>query len=157
MFSFIKVLKGDNYVVYPDSGGVLTVGHSVTRINNKDKFKDHGIDISKLKSGSEIKISIVDVIELEILEDNRNYVNSTLSNNNITLESYQVDALIIRTYNTGNITNFPTYYKQYGNTDALYDNYMSKPTTAAGIYLSGLARRREAEWKLFNKGIYTYN
>lgn len=151
-------IKGDNYVVYPDSGEVLTVGHGVTLINNKDKFKDHGIDISKLKSGSEIKISIVDAIELEILEDNRNYVNGILSNNNITLESYQVDALIIRTYNTGNIKNFPTHYKQYGNTEALYDNYMSSPTTAIdGTYLSGLARRREAEWKLFNKGIYTYN
>ena len=57
-----------------------------------------------------------------------------------------------------NIKNFPTHYKQYGNTEALYDNYMSSPTTAIdGTYLSGLARRREAEWKLFNKGIYTYN
>lgn len=151
-------IKGDNYVVYADAGGVLTVGHGVTLTNNKEKFKNHGIDINTLKSGSEIKISIVDAIELEILEDNRNYVNGILSNNNITLESYQVDALIIRTYNTGNIKNFPTYYKQYGNTEALYDNYMSSPTTAIdGTYLSGLARRREAEWKLFNKGIYTYN
>ena len=33
-------IKGDNYVVYPDSGGVLTVGHGVTLINNKDKFKE---------------------------------------------------------------------------------------------------------------------
>lgn len=150
-------IKGDSYVVYPDSGGVLTVGHGVTLIYNRDKFSKRGINIDSLSSGSLLKISIVDDIEMEILNDKRSYVLGVLSNNGISLESYQVDALIMRTYNVGNINAFPSNYKKYGDSDALYNNYMSSPTTdAKGTYLSGLVRRRQAEWKLFKDGIYTY-
>lgn len=150
-------IKGDSYVVYADSGGVLTVGHGVTLIYNKDKFSKRGINIDSLGSGSLLKISIVDDIENEILSDKRSYVMGVLSSNGISLESYQIDALIMRTYNVGNINAFPSNYMKYGDSDALYDNYMSSPTTDAnGTYLSGLARRRYAEWKLFKNGIYTY-
>lgn len=42
-------------------------------------------------------------------------------------------------------------------TQDLYTNYMSKPITSKGKVLKGLIRRRDAEWDLFYKGIYTLN
>lgn len=150
--------SGDYYIVYADSGGVLTVGHGVTLINNASEFSERGIDASKLFQGSKVKKSIVDDIEQEIVSKKRNSILSLLSNNNITLEDYQVDALVSRMYNIGNVGGFPEKYKQYGNAQGLYDNYMNKPVTDInGTYLLGLERRRQAEWKLFNTGIYTFN
>jgi len=81
-----------------------------------------------------------------------------LNNNGITLEEYQIDALVIRMYNVGNVGGFPSKYKQYGNTEELNDYYMNSPVTDTdGNYLLGLDRRRQAEWKLFHEGIYTLN
>lgn len=150
-------ISGDSYVVYDDGSGVLTVGHGVTLKNHKSKFEARGINASSLGVGSKVKISIVDDIELEILNGMKNSVNKMLSNNNITLKDYQVEALVIRMYNTGNVGGFPEKYKLYGNTDDLYTNYMSTPVTGGGKYYEGLAKRRNAEWNLFHNGIYTYN
>ena len=80
-----------------------------------------------------------------------------LINNSILLKDYQIDALVIRAYNVGNVDSFPEKYKTYGNTLALYDNYMSTPVIGGGQYLAGLDRRRQAEWNLFYNGIYTFN
>lgn len=149
--------SGDNYIVYDDGYGYLTVGHGVTLQYNASRFSAKGINVSSLSKGSAINKAIVDSIELEIINEMTNSVESLLSNNGITLEKYQVDALVMRMYNVGNVNNFPNNYKTYGNSQALYDNFMSKPVTANGQYSSGLARRRQAEWKLFNQGIYTFN
>lgn len=153
-----KKSGNDKYLVYADSGGVLTVGHGVTLINNPEMFKKRGIDINTLKDGDTLVVSIVDEIELEIIAEKNAYIDNLLKNNNITLEKHQKEALLIRYYNTGNLVGFVDKYKQYGNSEELYDNYMSSPVTdSAGNYLNGLARRRQAEFDLFNKGIYTYN
>ena len=55
-------------------------------------------------------------------------------------------------YNVGNIKGFVDAYKKYGNTDALYDNYLCKPTTSNGKQAAGLVKRRKAEWDLFCNG-----
>lgn len=150
--------SGDYYIVYADSGGVLTVGHGVTLIYNASEFSERGIDSSKLFQGSKVKKSIVDDIERELLIKKRDSILSLLKNNNISLKDYQVDALVSRMYNVGNVGGFPDKYKQHGNSQALYDNYMNRPITDAnGTYLLGLERRRQAEWKLFTSGIYTFN
>jgi len=150
--------SGDHYIVYPDSGGVLTVGHGVTLVNNADKFRKYNINVSNLGTGSLVKKSIVDTIENEILSEKRASIISMLNNNGITLEEYQIDALVIRMYNVGNVGGFPSKYKQYGNTEELNDYYMNSPVTDTdGNYLLGLDRRRQAEWKLFHEGIYTLN
>lgn len=150
-------IRGDNYVVYYDSGGVLTVGHGITLKWNSDKFLKYGIDVSTLGAGSEVSIEIMDKIELEILSETRQSVINTLKNNDISLTDYQIDALTLRHYNTGNINGFAENYKKYGNTQELYDNYMRCPTTdSAGNYLSGLENRRNTEWELFSNGNYTY-
>lgn len=150
-------ISGDNYVVYDDGAGNLTVGCGVTLKNHSDRFSQRGIDVSSLGAGSELPISVVDDIELEIVNEYRNSVINYLNSNSISLTDYQIDALTIRRYNTGNIQDFSKYYKEYGVTDSLYDEYMSKPTSAGGNYMSGLARRREAEWILFKTGAYTFN
>lgn len=150
-------MDNDNYIVYTDSGGILTVGHGVTLKWNSDKFKKYGIDINSLQSGSALNKNIVDAIELDILNDKRNSVIETLTSNNISLTDYQIDALVMRSYNTGNISGFVDNYKLYGNSQALYDNYMRFPTTdVSGTYLKGLENRRLAEWELFSEGAYTY-
>jgi len=146
---------GDYYLVYKDSGGVLTVGYGVTLVNHAPKFAERGIDINELTVNSPIKKTIVDDIKLEIIDGFSSTVKNTISNAGITLQDYQIDALTSRAYNTGNIVGFVTAYKKYGNTEALYDNYMSTPITdKKGTKLPGLRKRRDAEWKLFNTGIY---
>jgi len=149
--------SGGSYIVYDDGYGYLTVGHGIVLKYNANKFSARGININNLSKGSKVEKSIVDSIELEIIEEKRNSVLSLLANNGISLEDYQVDALVIRMYNVGNVNAFPGHYKNYGNTDALYDNFMSRPVTANDIYSLGLARRRQAEWNLFHNGIYTFN
>lgn len=164
MLSMLRSWEGtgnfdnDNYYVYDDGGGVLTVGHGVTLKYNAERFKKRNIDVNELNIGSKVNIELVDEIELEILNEKRNSVINLLEKNNIDLEEYQIEALIMRVYNVGNINQFPSNYEKYGNTIELYDNYMSKPVNnAEGEYQIGLSRRREAEWLLFNKGIYTIN
>lgn len=147
-------IRGDNYVVYYDSGGVLTVGHGITLKWNSDKFLKYGIDVSTLGVGSEVSIEILDAIELEILSEARQSVINTLKNNDISLTEYQIDALTLRKYNTGNINGFAENYKKYGNTQELYDNYMGT-NTSDGINENVLNTRREREWRLFHLGEYT--
>ena len=149
--------EGNYYIVYDDGYGTLTVGHGVTLKWNKDRFKKRNIDTSSLGEGSKIEKSIVDDIEEEIFNEYKNSVLKMLSKNNITLDNYQIEALVMRRYNTGNVGGFPDKYIEYGNTESLYDNYMKDPTTSNGKYSSGLVRRREAEWNLFHNGIYTFN
>lgn len=149
-------VSGNSYVAYKYSYDVLTIGHGVTIPYNKQRFKAHGIDPNSIRVGTKISISIIDAIEAEIIQEHYNNVVSTLSSSGISLKNYQIDALTSRHYNTGNISGFSSAYKSYGDTIALYNNYMSRPVTAGGRTLSGLARRRQAEWKLFHEGIYTY-
>ena len=80
-----------------------------------------------------------------------------LDNNDIDLLDYQIDALLMRRYNVGNVNSFPQNYKLYGDTQELYDNYMKNPVKSNGKYSTGLVRRREAEWNLFHNGIYQLN
>lgn len=148
--------SGNNYLAYKDAVGVLTIGYGVTIENNRSRFQARGINPSSIGVGTAIPMSVVDEIKYEIVKDMYNSVNNTLASNNISLKTNQVEALVIRMYNTGNIKNFPSNYKKYGDTQALYDSYMSKPVTGkGGIYLSGLAKRRALEWELFHNGIYS--
>ena len=145
------------YMIYDDSTGVLTVGYGVTLIYNADRFKARGIDINNLKEGDRIDRSLVDSIEAEIIEGNIANVKNTVSSCAPDLNTQQIEALVSRKYNTGNISSFCENYTKYKMTQDLYTNYMSKPITSKGKVLKGLIRRRDAEWDLFYKGIYTLN
>lgn len=145
--------NGDNYVAYDGGDGVTTIGKGVVWEYNMERFKKRGIN--SVAPGTEVSKKIVDDIKEEIIEEKTNSIKSILSSNGITLKNYQVDALVSRMYNTGNIDGFSSAYKQYGETDALYDNYMSSPIMPGSIFEEGLRRRRQAEWNLFKTGNYS--
>lgn len=160
LFEFIKTLEGtgptngDNYVAYSIGDGVISIGMGVTWENNIARFKKHGI--TSMSIGTEVSKTIVDAIALEVMEDGRNQIKSTLSSEQINLKEYQIDALVSRRYNTGNIAGFCSAYKKYGETEALYDNYMSTPVTDGyGNFYPGLVTRRKTEWNLFKTGDYS--
>lgn len=147
--------EGDYYKVFDDGYDNLTVGYGITIQWQGDRLAKRGVDVSAIEEGSLILKSIVDDVKLEIINEKKSSITKTVAKNNLMLEEYQIDALVVRVYNVGNMSGFVEAYKKYGNTQALYDNYMSKPTLASnGEYSSGLAKRRQAEWNLFHTGVY---
>ena len=125
--------------------------------------------------------SIGDLVDKDFIDNlylkqlNTNYRSSVIKRTQgLNLKDYQIDALTSRTYNCGEdgalgsgggFSSFSAAYKKYWNdTDfkkspdynhPLYTNYMSTPITDAnGNVLEGLIKRRKAEWKLFQTGVY---
>lgn len=149
-----KIIGEDSYLVENIGDGVRTVGKGVVLEYNASKFKAHGIDVNKYPVGSTIPIIIADAVKDEIISEDRSYIENLLSKNNITLKSYQVDALVSFHYNTGSVDDFPSAYKKYGNTQALYDNFFSKYVHVNDEVWEGLVSRRKSEWHLFQTGEY---
>lgn len=150
-------IDGDHYVVEDIGDGVRTVGGGITLENNVDRFSQYGINIEEYPVGSKISIEIVDQIELEVINSKRSYIEGVLSNNSLTLEENQIQALISQMYNTGNINGFVDAYKKYGNEIELYDNWFFRAIMKGTQFEQGLTRRRNAEWSLFHLGEYVYN
>ncbi len=148
--------SGNDYIAFDDGYGNVTIGWGIVPKYNKERFKSLGVNPDSITVGSRVSKDIVDKVEQMELESARDSIVSMLSVAGINLESYQIDALISRKYNY-NVNGFVQAYKSYGNTQALYNNYMSKPVTASGKYSKGLVRRREAEWELFSNGNYKLN
>ncbi len=145
---------GDCYLVEDIGDGVRSVGSGVTLENNPTLFAERGIDINKYPVGSKIPIKIVDSIMGEIVGKQRSYVERTIANNSITLNASQINALTSQLYNIGNIKGFVDAYKKYGNTQALFDNWLFRATMPGSKFEAGLTRRRKAEWKMFHEGLY---
>ncbi len=149
---------GTQYRVENIGDGQRTVGPGVTLGNNASRFAEYGIDVSQYGVGSYIDKTIVDAVAMDCIADVAEQVNAL----GLDLENWQVDALVSRTYNCGaygstGLQAFKRAYNTYGDTDALYNNFMSTPVTDAyGNYYPGLTRRRRAEWKLFHEGIYEW-
>ena len=152
-----STIKGNNYVVEDIGDGVRTVGGGITLEYNSDRFAQYGINIDDYPVGSEISMEIVDSIQLEAVSEIRNSIESALSNNSITLEETQLQALVSQKYNIGNIVGFADNYIKYGNTQELYDNWFFRSVSRATKFEKGLTRRRNAEWSLFHLGEYVYN
>ena len=146
--------KGEKlYVVDNKTAGTLSVGPGIVLKYNNDYFKKYGLDVSNLREGATIPASIVDKVTNDILADKRKYVLNVLETNNIKgLSDSQIDALTSRAYSIGNISNFPNMYKQYGNTEELYNNYLSTVNGKDTIYEKELTERRNAEIDLFKNG-----
>ncbi len=157
------------YKVYADSGGILTVGYGVTITNYGDALRAAGA--TDLSEGALVEKSIVDAVEDSIIAQRKADVESRTAGLNLT--PYQIQALVSRTFNcglAGGLRGFETAYTQYwkesdnqlGVTEnsamyqhGLYTSCMSKPIKdAAGNTLSGLEKRRKAEWLLFKTGYY---
>lgn len=152
-----KERKG-NYVVVNDGANIPTAGYGVALKYNVARFKAYGIDVTGLTFGDEIPKNIVDAVEMDEINEAFNNVRNLLAKNGIILAEHQIEALVSRYYNCGNVNGFPQQYLKYGDTQSLYDNYMNKPVTGEGVgYLKGLERRRKAEWNLFHNNIYELN
>ena len=162
LYSFIRFLEGNtgysddkgSYVISDTLDGVPTVGPGVTLNNYTAKlFQNHGVDISGMTVGDTIPVDIVNEVKREIEIEKRQYVINLLEKNNINdLTPNQIDALTSRAYNIGNVDGFPEAYKKYGNTEALYDNYMSTVIDEGSDHEEGLRNRRKYEWDLFKNG-----
>lgn len=146
---------GNQYVVFDDGFGNLTVGWGIYIQKHTSRFTARGINISNLTVGSTIDKTIVDSIEDEIIEEYRSAVIQATSG--LELEEYQIDALTSRVYNCGiggGLKGFVQSYNQYGNTEELYENLLNSPITSNGKVAPGLVTRRKDEWNLFHRGYY---
>ena len=144
-------VQGDNYQVYADSGGVLTVGHGITLIYNADQFRAHGIEPKNLSVGSLVPKNIVDSIYEEDINARFDNIKALLSQSNITLSENQIAALASLQFNCGNINGFIENYQTYGVSQSLCSNWWEQKALhdASGNYLKGLKNRRIKECNLF--------
>ena len=154
-FEGTPIESGNQYIVFDDGFGNLTVGWGIYINKHTSRFTARGINVSNVTVGSTIDKTIVDSIEDEIIEEYRNAVIEATSG--LGLQEYQIDALTSRVYNCGvggGLKGFVQSYNQYGNTEELYENLLNSPTTSNGKVAPGLVRRRKEEWNLFHTGYY---
>jgi len=150
-------IEGEYYIVEDIGDGVRSVGGGITLENNPERFARYGLDIADYPIGSKIPITIIDQMQMEVINDKKSYLESVLAKNQITLEQNQIDALVSMMYNTGNINGFVDNYKKYGNTQEFYENWFFRNVMKGTKFEKGLTRRRNAEWALFHLGDYDYN
>ncbi len=153
-FEGTGTIKDGNYLVYDDGYGNLTVGIGILISAHKDMFTTRGIDPDKLTVGSSVPVSTADAIAIEIINSYKTSVINEARSHGIDLFDYQIDALTSFRYNVGNNNCFFQHYSEYGLSEKMHTDCFSKYSMANGTYLSALARRREAEWKLLIDGIY---
>ena len=158
--------EGDNYIVFDDGYGNLTIGWGICFYSKQDgymkkeAFKKIGYDVTKLKVGDKIPKVDIDNIESQIVNNNIERVESITTG--LELTQYQKYALVDRMYQNGNINGFVDAYNQYWkDTDDAF-----KKDTSSEKYTHGLAQwfmgsttggvnnRRKAEWLLFKYGYY---
>lgn len=146
----------DGYYIIGDDNGYRGLGHGITLEGCADYFAKYGINVDDYKLGDKIAVEIVDQVELDVVAAKRASIEKMLAENGITLEQYQIHSLLSRSYNLGpgRVQDFPEAYKKYGDTLALYDNWMFSGYMPGSIYEKGLRRRRRAEWRMFHCGEY---
>ncbi len=145
---------GTKYLVKDVGDGVRTAGPGVTLDAQRKKFAAHGINVDDYPNGSYIDKNIVDAIKRQILEEAAASIETTLANAGLTLEKEKIEALVVFKYNVGNISGFVDAYKQYGDTQELYDNYFGQYIHVKGEVWPGLIKRRQKEWELFHNHVY---
>ena len=150
--------NGKLYYLVDDSiANTLSVGPSIVLKYSENYFKRYGIDVKSLKKGDTISKDIVDKVTKDILLDKRKSVLNVLEKNGINnLTNSQIDALVSRSYSVGNINGFVEAYKKYGNTEELYNNYLSSMDGKGTIYEDNLTKRRTAEKELFKNGYKSF-
>ena len=151
--------EGDNYKVYLDSGGVLTVGHGITIKYNADAFRAYGINPSTLTLGALVPKNIVDSIYSANVQGRFDNIRGVLSSEGITLNENQIAALASLQFNCGNIGGFVDAYSKYGSTQELCSNWWEQKALhdAKGNYQEGLKKRRIKECDLFVNNNYNMN
>lgn len=152
-------MRGDNYLVYCNSGDIPTVGHGITLQYNVSELAQFGINVSSPYSqycGKEFPKAAVDKVFGAVLKRFQDNVRNSLARNSISnLANHQIDALTSLMYNTGNLDGFPNAYRSYGSTESLCTGYWNNHYVMTGSqFENGLRRRRKAECQMFVNADY---
>lgn len=152
------------YICYHDGDDTKNFGFGVCHYysgnyNNRDHYDELGIDITKYDIGSKLDVEIVDKVERMEVDSLRKTIEKKLKKAGITLEEYQIHALIAVCYQWGPdaMNDFIPVYKQFGNTDALRQNFShsgDKPFLTGDEGRNYEIRRANANWTLFHEGKY---
>ncbi len=152
-------VSGDNYVVYAGNDGTLKAGYGVVLVDkNGNKLYENYYD-GEVKEGSLIPQDVVDKIFTQALNRTKALLNSYITNNNTTLNTYQYDALVSLMLDTSDeVGNLAV--KAYGknkDTTALWNvikKYVTDKNNKENYYLK---LRRAEEYELFLEGDYKYD
>lgn len=169
---YITTKDGEQYyIVYEDgSAGHNNVAYGIaTYISNSSNAKEnhpkygvgyynweanflaYGVNVRTLNTGDLVSKESAMAVFALVLQGFETKVDTYLSNNGISLEQSQRDALVAVCYQYGNIGNFAEAYRQYGNTEALKTAFK----TASGAQpFNGSTDRKNANWQLFYTGKY---
>lgn len=121
------------YIMFDDGYNTMNYGFGVCISRNGggtwyhvDKFEELGIDITDsqyhIEGVSMLPVEIVDKVKESCSEDKRKEVENIANTVGVTLESYQIDALISCRYQGHSITSFLEAYKQYGINESIRVN-----------------------------------
>ena len=169
---YITTKDGEQYyIVYEDgSAGHNNVAYGIaTYISNSSNAKEnhpkygvgyynwetdflaYGVNVRTLNTGDLVSKESAMAVFALVLQGFETKVDTYLSNNGISLEQSQRDALVAVCYQYGNIGNFAEAYRRYGNTEALKTAFK----TASGAQpFNGSTDRKNANWQLFYTGKY---
>lgn len=179
--SLAKYISEDKqfYYVADDGVGNPTVGFGIDIFNGgfvgriMEETGYTSAQLRNIKGQVAISAEFIDSLEDEVLQNARNYIKEKTAE--LDLKSYQIYALVSRSYNCGHdgaVIGYGGYtfveaYNEFFDPEeddwygemlgdfnhGLYVNFMSTPVKAnTGEYLLGLERRRKSEWTLFQTG-----
>lgn len=142
---FIAYFEGCRLKAYYCSSGILTIGIGCTR-----KEITSLCTITKEKAYEEFK---------KDLSKFARTIDDLCNKSNVTLNSYERDALISFVFNCGSIaleksTLWYNITKGIRDKDIITENFLRFVKSSSGQVLDGLIRRRKLEAKLFLYGIY---
>ena len=125
---------------------------------NQDKYSKVGVNIEQEKykytydqnNESILEVEKVDKVCREIIKENRKALDKAAKAENIILNDDELNAMCycMHCYGPGEASNFVSYYKRYGNTEALRQNYK---------FFSYFDDQgwRDQLWDAFHNGKYT--
>ncbi len=125
--------------------------------NNQALYANYGIDIASGaydNLGSQLDVTIVQNVKRDFLSNAQSSIEQTLSANGIVLEENQIHALVCVNYQYGNIGNFVSAYQEYGNTEALRNNFVVNGCLPFLTGYNGGVNRAQSNWGVFYEGIY---
>ena len=119
--------------------------------NWQEKFAEYGLNITVLSTGDLVDKEITNAVFASIINEFETSVDNYLNMHGIVLEKSQRDALVAVKYQYGNIGNFADAYTKCGNNETLREEF--KTANGAKPFSRG-TNRKEANWNLFNTGVY---
>lgn len=152
---YMKGWEGFASQPYRDSGGVLTVGYGVTKINEPDYWAKMEPFPCSEKTATTV---FIELLEKRYATPLRNQMKKDGIDVG-SIKQHQFDAFLDLCYNAGlgGVTKSPMYQRfkenpHGSNITEGWENWIIKD--ANGTTLAGLISRRKDEAKMFNSGVY---